>query len=82
VVQIGLETIIAEDPDIIITSQSTTWPTQSRRALLDDDTLKDVSAIKNQKVFDIDGDMVDRPGPRMVDGLEEMNGHVEDFVNA
>ncbi len=81
-VQVSLETILAEDPDIIITSQSSIWPTTSRDTILADDNLKDVSAVKNDRVFDIDGDLVDRPGPRMVDGLEEINGHISDFVNA
>lgn len=82
VVQVSLETIIAEDPDIIITSQSSTWPTTSREVIMEDDTLKDVSAVKNGKVFDIDGNLIDRPGPRMVDGLEEIHGHIADYVAA
>jgi iron complex transport system substrate-binding protein len=76
-VQVSLETIVDQDPDVIFTSQSSVWPTLSREVIMADDVLKDVSAVKNDRVFDIDGDLVDRPGPRMVDGLEEMYGKIE-----
>jgi len=80
VVQVSLEMIITENPDIILTSQSTSWPTTSREVIIEDDILKDVAAVKNGQVFDIDGDLIDRPGPRMVDGLEEIHGIIEDHV--
>lgn len=75
-VQVSLETIVDQDPDIIFTSQSSVWPTMSREVIMADDVLKDVSAVKNDRVYDIDGDLVDRPGPRMVDGLEGMYGRI------
>jgi len=71
--EVNLETIIDEDPDIILTSQSSTWPTVSRSKILEDPVLKTVNAVKNGHVYDIDGDTTDRPGPRSVDGLEEIN---------
>jgi len=33
---------------------------------------ENLSAVKNEKVFPIDDDLVSRPGPRMLDGLEEL----------
>ena len=31
-----------------------------------------ISAVKNDRVYGIDGDIVSRRGPRIVDGLEEV----------
>ncbi len=70
VVQVSIETIIDNDPDVIITSQSTTWPTPSRSTILDEDTWKDISAVENGRVIDIDGDLIDRTGPHLIEGLE------------
>ncbi len=33
---------------------------------------EEVSAIKNKRVYSVDSDKVSRPGPRLVEGLEEM----------
>ena len=33
---------------------------------------ENLTAIKNQTVYAIDGNLVDRPGPRVVDGLEAL----------
>jgi iron complex transport system substrate-binding protein len=73
VIQVSVETIIVSDPDIIITSQSTTWPTPSRNTILNDPTWEDISAVKEGKVFDIDGDLIDRTGADLIDGLETIH---------
>lgn len=79
VIQIDVEEIVSQNPDIIITSQSLTWPTQSRELILNDEKLKDVNAVKEGRVYDINGDLIDRPGPRIVNGLEELYDHVEAY---
>jgi len=73
VVQITLETMIGIDPDIILTSQSSEWPTDSRELILEDERLSSIEAVKNGRVYDIEGDLIDRSGPRIVDGLETIN---------
>lgn len=73
VVQVSIETIIDSDPDVIITSQSTTWPTPSRSTILDEDTWRDISAVVNGRVIDIDGDLIDRTGPYLIEGLEAIH---------
>jgi iron complex transport system substrate-binding protein len=78
VVQISVETIVGADPDIIICTQSTVWPTPSRTTILSDDGWKDIQAVKEDRVFDVDGDLVDRTGPRLIDGLEAIHGHIID----
>ncbi len=67
--QISIEELIAQDPDIILLGD----------AILGGVTVEQVqarpgwnvlSAIKNDKVYTLDDDLVARPGPRMVEGLE------------
>jgi iron complex transport system substrate-binding protein len=74
--QRSVEQIIGYNPDIIFTSQDNTWPTPSREAILNDDALENVNAVKNGKVIDINADLVDRPGPRLVDGLELISNYI------
>ena len=33
---------------------------------------EDVTAIKNEQVYDVHSDLVDRPGPRLIEGVEEL----------
>jgi iron complex transport system substrate-binding protein len=75
-IQITVENFIEFNPDIIFTSQDQTWPTPSRDAILDDEIFKDLKAVKNDVVIDVNADLVDRPGPRLVDGLELMANYI------
>ncbi len=75
-IQITVEQLIDLNPDIIFTSQDETWPTPSRDSILNDDALKDVNAVKNNMVIDVNADLIDRPGPRLVDGLELFSGYI------
>jgi iron complex transport system substrate-binding protein len=77
--QRSVEQIIGYNPDIIFTSQDDTWPTPSRDAILNDEALENVNAVKNDKVIDINADLVDRPGPRLVDGLELISNYISSF---
>ncbi|MGA1865925.1 MAG: ABC transporter substrate-binding protein [Thermoplasmatota archaeon] len=80
VVQVPVEKVIGADPDIIICTQSTVWPTESRNTILADDRWKDISAVRENRVYDIDGDLVDRTGPRLIEGLEEIHERVLEFI--
>jgi iron complex transport system substrate-binding protein len=81
-IQISVERMIVLDPDIIITSQSQQWPTNSRQSILADDAFRDIGAVREERVFDIEGDWMDRTGPRMIDGLEEVHDIVSDYVGS
>lgn len=72
-IQVSVETIIDSNPDIIITSQSTDWPTPSRTTILGSEIWKDITAVKNDEIHDINGDLIDRTGPYLIDGLEAVN---------
>ncbi len=66
--QLSTEEIIAANPDVIILSDAAYGITP--------DSVKarggwgTISAVKNNKVLAIDDNLVSRPGPRVVDGLE------------
>ncbi len=67
--QLSEEALIEADPDIIIC----TFPLRER-ILAEKDAWKDLAAVKNEAIYDIDGDLVNRPTPRLVQGLELLIG--------
>lgn len=71
--QISVERIIEANPDVIITSQSTVWPTNSRSTILSAESWKDITAVKNGAVYDVNGNLIDRTGPYLIDGIETLN---------
>ncbi|MEP6850922.1 MAG: cobalamin-binding protein [Acidobacteriota bacterium] len=73
--KLSKETALALNPDAIILSTSD----DNRVA---NDVFKNSRAMKNSKVFSIDADLLSRPGPRLVDGLEAIarDIHPDKFV--
>jgi len=71
-VQFSIEEVVSSDPEIIII------PAKHGTAFTSPETLKTypawsgISAVKQDRICTIDGDLVDRSGPRIVQGLEEM----------
>ncbi len=71
-VQFSLEAVIASDPEIII------LPVKHGTAFTPPEALKEhpvwgqTTAVKEGRIFTIDADLIDRPGPRIVQGLEEI----------
>jgi len=76
VVQVSLERIIASDPDLILCSQSSTWPTQTREIILSDGNWQDIGAVKEGAVHYVEGDWCDRTGPRLILGIEEFHARI------
>ncbi|NLZ39556.1 MAG: cobalamin-binding protein [Firmicutes bacterium] len=64
--QISEEKLLEIDPDIIIN----TFP--MRDQVMAKEAWQDLSAIKNKRVYDVESNAVSRPGPRYVQGLEEL----------
>lgn len=58
------ESALAAEPDVIILSDS-----EDNRE--PNDAFKNSPAVRNGKVFHISADLISRPGPRMVDALEQ-----------
>ncbi|MEE9489081.1 MAG: ABC transporter substrate-binding protein, partial [Thermoplasmata archaeon] len=65
-VQLDEEFVVTSSPDIIITVFTPVEEIKSRPGW------SDISAIQDDQVFAVDGDLISRPGPRIVDGLEEL----------
>ena len=71
--QFSLEEIVDSDPDLIIMQTMIEgMPTVSIETLEEDNVWGQMRAVSEGKVFIIDGDLVSRSGPRIVQGLEEM----------
>ncbi|MBI3763957.1 MAG: cobalamin-binding protein [Chloroflexi bacterium] len=69
--QMSLEEIVSQNPDAIIFSHSG-YSGRTKEEVLARKGWENIAAIKNGIVFSIDADIVDRPGPRIVDGLEAL----------
>ncbi|MCI0556714.1 MAG: cobalamin-binding protein [Anaerolineae bacterium] len=68
--QISVEEIVSQDPDFIIlgdTAFGVTVESIGARA-----GWSDLTAVKEGKIFPFDDNLASRPGPRLVDGLEDL----------
>jgi len=68
--QMSLEQIVAADPAIIILGDSMWGITPE--SVASRPGWEDLSAVKNGQVVPFDDNLVSRPGPRLVDGLEQL----------
>jgi iron complex transport system substrate-binding protein len=67
----GVEEIIKRSPEVIVISSMN--PRGDYRKILQDwSRWKTLPAVKNGRIYLIDSDLLDRPSPRIVDGLEEL----------
>jgi iron complex transport system substrate-binding protein len=70
---IDLETVINRNPEVIIvsvgmgTGEDLPW-----QYIKSESRLKNTQALLNGRVYKIDGDLIDRPGPRIVEALEQI----------
>ncbi len=72
-VQFSMEKIVSVDPEVIIIQTMIGGvPTVSKEALAEHPAWGQTTAVKQGNVFIINGDLVSRPGPRIVRGLEEL----------
>ncbi len=69
--QMSLEEIVVSDPQVIIIGSDGT--TGRADILQDRPGWRGVSAVKEGAVFYLDKDLVVRPGPRIVEGLEQIS---------
>ena len=70
-VQISVEEIIARNPDIILLGDYTLGGIKPEDVMARPGW-ESIFAVQNQKVYPFDDNLVSRPGPRMVDGLESL----------
>ncbi|MBA7576582.1 Vitamin B12-binding protein [subsurface metagenome] len=67
----SIEQIVSSDPEIIILSVRHGTAFTSAEVLRGHPAWQETTAVKQNRIYVIDGDLVDRTGPRIVDGLEE-----------
>ena len=68
---VSIEVLVAANPGIIITSGMGT-ALSAKEEVLNNPQLADIAAVKNNKVLEVDGNIVQRMGPRLWDGLEAL----------
>jgi len=68
---LSMEYVIQQDPQVIILAMDAdrTLSDQERRYW---DRWSSLSAVRYGKIYKVDRDLLNRPGPRIIDGLEEM----------
>ncbi|MFC1845879.1 ABC transporter substrate-binding protein [Chloroflexota bacterium] len=70
----SLESIITKNPDIIIISAMATTGNTVYNSIMKENRLKSTNAMINNHVYRIsDANLVERPGPRIVYGLDELS---------
>jgi iron complex transport system substrate-binding protein len=70
----SIESVIARTPEIILSPGAHNFDasdTQSAKTALPKG-LEVTPAVQNERTYQIDGDLILRPGPRIIDGLEQM----------
>ena len=71
--QIGLETVVDRNPEVIIVSvESPERIPEEIARLRETSGWKTIDAVKTGRVYHLDLDLLGRPGPRLVDGLERL----------
>jgi len=72
-VPFSLEQVVSSDPEVIIIQTMIAGiPTISKEELEEHPVWGEMTAVKQGKVYIIDGDLVSRAGPRIIQGLEEI----------
>jgi iron complex transport system substrate-binding protein len=69
--RLGMEEILKRSPEVIVISSMD--PKGDYQKILQQWTRwKTIPAVKNGRIYLIDSDLLDRPSPRIIDGLEEL----------
>jgi iron complex transport system substrate-binding protein len=70
---VSLEAVVAKNPQVIIVSGMGTSGNLIYNSIMKETRLAGVDAVVNKMVYRIsDANLIERPGPRVVDGLEEI----------
>jgi iron complex transport system substrate-binding protein len=65
------EEIVTLNPDVVVTTYGSYDP-NAKTNVLAREAWTEVPAIQNERVYDIQSDLVSRPGPRLIEGVEEL----------
>ena len=69
---VSIESVVDLNPQVITVSGMGTTQEQIYSSITKDTRLSDVDAIASSRVYKIDSNLVERSGPRIVDGLEQV----------
>jgi iron complex transport system substrate-binding protein len=65
--QWSLEQLVADDPDVYLVGEGI-----KVQQVIDRSGIRDLTAVEEGRVFEVDSDLISRPGPRVVAGLEHL----------
>ena len=69
----NVERLLKQDPDVLILiGMGEDWQSKLRQ-IKKNKILKELKAVKKNKIYLIDPDLVNRPGPRIIEGLEKLS---------
>lgn len=68
--QISVEELLVRDPEVILLGDAAYGIT--KESVIERPGWRNINAILNERIYTFDDNLVSRPGPRLVDGLEEL----------
>jgi iron complex transport system substrate-binding protein len=71
--RLGMEEVLQRAPEVILIS-SMNPKAEYQKVLQEWTRWKSLPAVKQGHIYILDSDMIDRPSPRIIDGLEAMAG--------
>jgi iron complex transport system substrate-binding protein len=69
--QYSFEQLVRDDPDAVIVAKNVVL---GEKEIYNDKRWQKLRAVKNKQVLVIDADTISRPGPRVIDAIEEIAG--------
>ena len=79
--RMSLEELIVKKPQVIICDSGHGGMSIAYDQIVNDERLKDVDAVRNNRVYVIETDIISRPGPRVVDAVEIVHADYADFFD-
>ena len=73
-IQLNIEEIVRSDPRIILIDAGMGTAVISKDKLKEHPIWRGMTAVKQDRIYSVDADLVNRPGPRIVQGMEEIAG--------
>ena len=68
----NMESLIAADPEVYISSQHSSLQNLTIEKLKEKKVLREISAFKNDRLYLVNQDLVNRPSPRIIEGYKEL----------
>jgi iron complex transport system substrate-binding protein len=68
----NMESLIAADPEVYISSQHSSLEDLTLEKMRERKVLREISAFKNDRLYLVNQDLVNRPSPRIIEGYKEL----------